>query len=132
MNTSGGYPTTPTTHSYTGTTDTSVTIDQSRYYPDKSGQFSLDSDKGNVLTGTIEGDGSLVLVVYIKRASHTVTYDSATNGGSTATQTRTVYYQGAVDFTLKAEKSDWTFIGWNTDKKADSEYNCAHSIFPSE
>ena len=118
MNTSGGYPTTPTTHSYTGTTDTSVTIDQSRYYPDKSGQFSLDSDKGNVLTGTIEGDGSLVLVVYIKRASHTVTYDSATNGGSTATQTRTVYYQGAVDFTLKAEKSDWTFIGWNTDKNA--------------
>ena len=118
MNTSGGYPTTPTTHSYTGTTDTSVTIDQSRYYPDKSGQFSLDSDKSNVLTGTIEGDGSLVLVVYIKRASHTVTYDSATNGGSTATQTRTVYYQGAVDFTLKAEKSDWTFIGWNTDKNA--------------
>ena len=118
MNTSGGYPTTPTTHSYTGTTDTSVTIDQSRYYPDKSGQFSLDSDKSNVLTGTIVGDGSLVLVVYIERASHTVTYDSATNGGSTATQTRTVYYQGAVDFTLKAEKSDWTFIGWNTDKNA--------------
>ena len=118
MNTSGGYPTSPTTHSYTGTTDTSVTIDPSRYYPDKSGQFSLDSDKGNVLTGTIKGDGSLVLVVYIKRASHTVTYDSATNGGSTATQTRTVYYQGAVDFTLKAEKSDWTFIGWNTDKNA--------------
>ena len=118
MNTSGGYPTSPTTHSYTGTTDTSVTIDPSRYYPDKSGQFSLDSDKSNVLTGTIKGDGSLVLVVYIKRASHTVTYDSATNGGSTATQTRTVYYQGAVDFTLKAEKSDWTFIGWNTDKNA--------------
>jgi len=49
MNTSGGYPTTPTTHSYTGTTDTSVTIDESRYYPDKSGQFRLDINKSNVI-----------------------------------------------------------------------------------
>ena len=116
MNTSGGYPTTPTTHSYTGTTDTSVTIDESIYYPDKSGQFWLDINKSNVLTGTIKGDGSLVLVVYIERASHTVTYNG--NGGTPVTQTRNVYYQGAVDFTLKAEKKDWTFVGWNKSSSA--------------
>ena len=124
MDKSGAYPATPTTHSYTGITDTSVTINEAtwaKYYPDKSGQFSLDNSKSNTLTGTINGNGSLVLVVYIKRASHTVYYNAQTNGGQTTTQSRTVYYQGAVDFSLTASKTDWTFVGWNTTSTATTK-----------
>ena len=53
------------------------------------------------------------------RNSYKVTYDYATNGGTSATKTSaTVAYEGAVDLTPTATKSGWTFVGWNTNKDA--------------
>ena len=51
--------------------------------------------------------------------SYTVTYDYATNGGTSATKTTAnVNYGAAVDLTPTATKSGWTFVGWNTNKDA--------------
>ena len=118
MDTKGAYPSSARVFSYKGTTDTTATIKADTYFPDTSGQFSRDDSKTNKLSGNIAGDGSLVLTVYIKRASHTVTYNYTKNGGTSVSispNTKTVYYQGDVDLTVTAAKSGWTFVGWNTD-----------------
>ena len=51
--------------------------------------------------------------------TYTVTYDYATNRGTSATKTSaTVEYGAAVDLTPTATKAGWTFVGWNTNKDA--------------
>ena len=51
--------------------------------------------------------------------THTVTYDYATNGGTSSTKTSaTVNYGSTVDLTPTATKSGYTFVGWSTDKNA--------------
>jgi uncharacterized repeat protein (TIGR02543 family) len=49
--------------------------------------------------------------------SYKVTYDYSTNGGTSVTTAEaTVNYNSAIDLTPTATKSEWTFVGWNTDK----------------
>ena len=52
---------------------------------------------------------------------YTVTYESKTNGGTTANQTKTVAYGSNVDLTLTATKDGWTFVGWNTSSTATTK-----------
>ncbi|MCL2783859.1 MAG: InlB B-repeat-containing protein, partial [Propionibacteriaceae bacterium] len=49
-----------------------------------------------------------------------VTYNATENGGSTAVTTAQVATGAAVDLTLPATKSGWTFVGWNTNKDAST------------
>jgi len=51
--------------------------------------------------------------------AYTVTYDFATNGGTSATASTASKTAGAaVDLTPTAVKPGWQFVGWNTDKTA--------------
>lgn len=52
-------------------------------------------------------------------ASYTVTYDYATNGGTSATKdSAQVLVKDDVDLTPTATKEGYTFVGWNTDSDA--------------
>ena len=52
-------------------------------------------------------------------ATHTVTYDYATNGGDSATTTTAnVAENGGIDLTPTATKAGYNFIGWNTNSNA--------------
>lgn len=51
-----------------------------------------------------------------------VTYDYATNGGTSATKTAMLVEQNTkVDLTPSATKKDWEFVGWHTDKNATTK-----------
>lgn len=118
MNNVGAYPAVPETFTYGNqTTGSTVSASYSSYIPNgkDASQFFLDTSRSNVTSGTVLGNNGLTLVLYVARKSHTVTYDYATNGGTYATDTSlTVYYDGDVSFTPVAQKTDWTFLGWNT------------------
>ncbi len=50
---------------------------------------------------------------------YTVTYDYSTNGGTSSTKTSDmVAANNEVDLTPTSTKTDWEFVGWNTDKDA--------------
>lgn len=52
---------------------------------------------------------------------HSVTYDFGTNGGVSATKTSDVILSGeGIDLTPTAIRSGWEFVGWNTDKDAET------------
>ena len=52
---------------------------------------------------------------------YTVTYDYATNGGSSSSEkTLEVSYGSNADITVTANKDGYEFVGWNTDKDATS------------
>ena len=54
--------------------------------------------------------------------NYTVTYDYASNGGTSATKTtETVVSDGLIDLTPTATKSGYTFVGWNTNKDATTK-----------
>lgn len=58
------------------------------------------------------------------KSEFTVTYDYATNGGASATvTTKQVTVGQAVDLTPTATKSGWNFVGWNTNKDAETVLN---------
>ncbi|MBS6645101.1 MAG: InlB B-repeat-containing protein, partial [Clostridiaceae bacterium] len=65
-----------------GTTDTLAEVTSSDKIPSKEG-YVYDGEAGNVLSGIIKGDGSLVLKVYFKQ-QFTVTYEPGTQGTFTA------------------------------------------------
>ena len=57
-----------------------------------------------------------------------VVYDYLTNGGNAADVSyKDVSYKTAVDLTMKAYKTDWEFIGWNTNPKATTAMSSASS-----
>lgn len=56
-----------------------------------------------------------------KTNQYTVKYDYSTNGGTSATATeKKVYFGNNVDLTPTANKDGWEFVGWNTNKDAQS------------
>ncbi len=81
--------------------------------------FVYDATKTNKLgSGTIEGDGSLVLKLYYTRATYTVTYQYAGTVPTGATELSTinltgVKYGASVKVAPKAEVYGYTFDGWN-------------------
>ena len=63
---------------------------------------------GNASKGTIKTIGEF-----------TVTYNYSANGGTTSTATtKSVVVEQPVDLSIKATKTGWTFVGWNTDQNA--------------
>ena len=65
--------------------------------------------------------GDVTLYAQCRDLGYTVTYDYKTNGGTSATKTTAEVETGsAIDLTPTATKSNWTFVGWNTDKSATS------------
>lgn len=116
MDNTGAYPDTPETYLFSNqTTDTRVSVSYTDYIPagKEASQFYLDTGRANVLSGTVAGDNSLNLVVYIARRSHTVTYNYSANGGTVASVlSAKVFYDAPVSFEPTAAKSGWNFRGW--------------------
>ncbi len=78
--------------------------------------FTYDEENaGNVISGTVAADGSLVLKVYFKRNQYTVTYNP--NGGvipdAEGNYTFTGYYGAAVTKPADPTKTGYTFAGWS-------------------
>lgn len=95
------------TETFTGTTGQMATeIENS--YPG----FTYDSSAvGGVSTGTISGEGSLVLKQYYKRNSYTLIFKSE-NGSSDII--KTLKYGAAISAPGVLEKDDYYFVGWNS------------------
>jgi len=53
--------------------------------------------------------------------THTVIYDTATNGSATVIASKIVAEGAAIDLTPTATKTGYTFVGWNTDKNATTK-----------
>lgn len=89
-----------------GTTDEQVTIEPNNYTG-----FTFNAAKSNT-TGTIAGDGSLVLRLYYDRNSYTLTFD--TDGGSEAAPI-TQAYGTAITAPAAPTKPGYIFTGWDKD-----------------
>ena len=89
-----------------GTTDEQVTIEPNNYTG-----FTFNADKSNT-TGTIAGDGSLVLRLYYDRNSYTITFD--TDGGSEVAPI-TQAYGTAITAPAAPTKPGYIFAGWDKD-----------------
>lgn len=91
-----------------------------KFQPDDSALegYVYDGDAGNVLSGTVADDGSLVLKQYYKRASYPVSYDG--NGaGSGSVPAETAEYKFAAPVGVLGNTGDLAklghyFVGWNT------------------
>ncbi len=92
------------------------------YYTSQNGEGTQYIDgNGNLTTSANTGNFSENGVLYAKWNinTYTVTYNYATNGGSSATkETARVNYTSSIDLAPTATKSGWTFVGWNTDQTA--------------
>ena len=54
-------------------------------------------------------------------SQYLLTYDYSTNGGNGVERTEEYFGSGSkVDLSNKATKEGWTFVGWNTDKDAET------------
>lgn len=110
----------------TGTTDTLAETTSDDLKPAKDG-YAFDANAANVLTGNIEGDGSLVLKVYFKQ-QFTVTYKPGLHGTFTEQVTENLDYNAYTpDFIDVKEGADgYTFERWEpaveTRVKEDAEY----------
>ena len=63
--------------------------------------------------------GNKTLVAKGEINEYTVTYDYATNGGSSASETsKSTQIGSQIDLSVTATKEGWKFVGWNTDKDA--------------
>lgn len=66
--------------------------------------------------------GNISEVQEITIPTYTVTYDYATNGGTSATKTsEELNYGNPVDLTVTATKTGYTFVGWNPNKAATTK-----------
>ena len=96
----------------TGTEGTVETADE-KTYPG----FTLDKNiEGTILSGTIAGDGSLVLKLYYARNSYQVTYEytgTVPEGASTLPTGATYKYGADVTVAKKATAPGYTFDGWS-------------------
>jgi len=75
-------------------------------------------ENGNRMQTQVKGNTTVRL--YYDRTVCTVTYDSRTNGGTSADkETVKTYYGADADLSVAAYKNGWEHAGWNT--KSDSE-----------
>ncbi len=118
MNTSGAYPTTPTsTETKTATTDSSVTLSNlqktdSTYKVTNGIAYSYGQVGGTtVTTTTIPGNNSRVINLYYKRYYGTLTTKAGTNVSSVTAQSAVKYYYGASVPSLTANLA--TATGYN-------------------
>ena len=97
-----------------GTTGTTATLTESDYKTFEGFTFDADNES-NVLSGTIAGDGSLVLKLYYVRDTYTVTYTDGVDGEEVfADQVSSNIKYGAETpaFVGTPEREGYTFTGW--------------------
>ena len=130
MNTDGSTYT-MTSEEKTGTTATNATYTAPSYTG-----FTYDSDNANnVTTGTIAGNGSLVLKVYYTRNQYTLSF-SGNNPNSTTTDitvpsNKTLYYEQAYGTLTDGTKTGYTFNGWYTAASGGSQVSSATTMAAS-
>lgn len=98
----------------TGTTDTTATVTDDDKIPTITGYVFDENYAGNVLSGNVDGYGSLVLKVYFKR-TFTVIYKPGTQGTFEEQKTENIGY-GTTTPGFSGEKtgnSGFYFVGWN-------------------
>ena len=123
MDTDGKYPDTPyeiTTKLYKSGAELNV-IDVANDYDG----YEYDSEKTKTANGQLPATVTqdITLQVYYMRNRYTVTYNVSSNGGnwsdsSTKPVTRDYYWGQDVDLSPAAQKTDYDFLGWNTDSSA--------------
>ena len=95
------------TENKTGTTDAMAVAVAKSY----SGFTENTTHTNRVATGTVVGNGSLVLKLYYDRNTYNITYEL--NGGTaTGTLTQTYLYGKELMLSNKIEKTGYTFVGW--------------------
>jgi hypothetical protein len=118
----GQYPTEATIKddSRTGTTGDTVNVTNDDKKPaDGYTGYALDESKQNDWSGTIAGDGSLVLKVYFKQ-QFTVTYQPGEHGQFAETTTDKLDYGMDTPLAPDTTQCDagYTFAGWNPTRAA--------------
>ncbi|MFR9273087.1 MAG: InlB B-repeat-containing protein, partial [Clostridia bacterium] len=108
----GTYDAPEETETFTKTTDTVVTAEPNTYEG-----FTYDSTvEGTLASGTVAGDGSLVLKLHYTRNSHKVTYSyigTIPAGASTLPEEATYKYGAEVGIAEAAAAPGYTFSGWS-------------------
>lgn len=122
QNLDGNYPASPTeTDTYFGTTGTKVEAEPKNYEG-----FTYDSDaEETVASGTILGDGTLVLKLFYSRDTYKVSYDLNGGDGAAGEDYTEKEYKYGEEVTVKAEPTMYyrQFQGW--------KYNDTQNIVPS-
>lgn len=101
------------TENLTGTTDTEATATDKGYTG-----FAVDKTvEGTLASGTIAGDGSLVLKLYYKRNSYTVSFDPVEVGATAISPVTVKYQQCVADVVFNGQSlipslAGYTFRGW--------------------
>ena len=127
----GKYPdeATKTDNTRMAKTGTTVQVTDADKIPDatyKDGKYAFDTSAANVLSGTVAGDGSLVLKVYFKEASGVVRYnltlagatisgDGLTHDTGNIWKVANQYYEYPDTFTVTSAVptcEGYVFVGW--------------------
>lgn len=103
-------------------------------YNDYYGELPTPTRNGHSFTGwyTAVSDGNLIkdsdtytinenstIYAHWNINSYQVLYDYATNGGGSASkETDYISYNSNIDLSVTAQKSGWSFVGWNTNPNA--------------
>ncbi|KMZ54503.1 InlB B-repeat-containing protein [Dorea sp. D27] len=111
-NLNGTYGEPETTETFTKTTDTVATAEPNTYKG-----FTYDPTvEGTLASGTVAGDGSLVLKLYYTRNSHKVTYSytgAIPTGASEPPEEATYKFGAEVGIAEAAAAPGYTFSGWS-------------------
>ena len=120
MNTDGTYPDTPhetTSNEYKSGYQLNV-VDIVNEYDG----YQYNSEKTQTVNGQfpVTVTQNITLKIYYERNKYTVTYDVAENNGnwsdgSTKPVTKDYYWGQSVDLSPAAQKTEYDFLGWNTD-----------------
>jgi uncharacterized repeat protein (TIGR02543 family) len=108
------------TENLTGNTDASVTAEAAEYtgFQENTGYTS------RIPTGTILGDGSLVLKLYYDRITFTVSYNS--NEGSAVSPISSMRYGATITTPAAPTKTGYTFSGWFKEAGLTTVWDFAH------
>jgi len=138
QNADGTWPTDPTnSHTHDGTTGETVTARTDIVYPN----FVWDEGHdGEVLSGVVAADGSLVLKLYYKRLQYNVTYEyvgtvpagapALPNNGAPTLH----YYNERVIIADVPYVQGYTFVGWSTERAdviIEEDANGKYIIMPA-
>ena len=108
----GSYELADTDNNLKATTDTTVTATQKNYEG-----FTYDSNvEGTIASGTVTGDGNLVLKLYYVRNAYKVTYEytgTVPVGASSLPAVETYKYGAEVTVAEAANAPGYTFSGWS-------------------
>ena len=105
----GSYTVFETEEDLKGTTDTTATAAAKSY----TGFTYDETVEGTVKSGTIAGNGSLVLKLYYTRNSYTVTFQP--DNGDAATTAKVKYDGNVAKPATDPTKTGYTFVGWFAD-----------------